>query len=48
MNNTNPYTVTCHTVGSDDESHPLAELMEVVGLTISDYERQHHPTAKEV
>ncbi len=34
------------TVG-DDESHPLASLMDTVGTLIESYENEHHPFSQE-
>ncbi len=33
--------------GGSDEQHPLAELVNIVGTLIAEYERQHHITFAE-
>ena len=33
---------------SEDESHPLASLMEVIGVLIEKYEDEHIPALTEV
>ncbi len=32
----------------EDETHPLASLMEVIGVLIENYETEHVPELKEI